>query len=209
MTTLEAILTGGAPPIVAILRGLTPKDAVSIGEALIDAGVRIIEVPLNSPQPLESIALMQRAFGDVALIGAGTVLDTAAVDAVAATGAQLIVAPNTDETVIARGIVHSLEVMPGFQTPTEAFTAVSAGARRLKFFPASTATPSHVRALREVLPEHARIWAVGGVDAANMRAWMDAGAEGVGVGGSLFKPGNSPANVRENAKRLIATWRGT
>lgn len=208
MTMLDALLTSGAPPIVAILRGLTPADAAPIGEALIDAGVRIIEVPLNSPEPLESIALLQRAFGEVALIGAGTVLDTEAVDAVAAAGGRLIVAPNTDQTVIARGVAQSLEVMPGFQTPTEAFSAVAAGARRLKLFPASTVTPSHARALREVLPAYARLWAVGGVDASNMRAWLDAGAEGVGVGGSLFKPGDSAARVRDNARQLVASWRG-
>lgn len=203
MITLDALLADGAPPLVAILRGISPGDAVAVGSALVDAGVRIIEVPLNSPQPFESITSMQRAFGHRALIGAGTVTDLAGVDALAETGARLMVSPDTNPAVIGRAIAHGLEVMPGFLTPSEAFAALAAGARRLKLFPAGVQGASFLKALREVLPRECGVWAVGGVSAANAREWLDAGAEGVAVGGSLYRPGASAAEVGQRARALV------
>lgn len=207
MLTIDNILAQGAPPIVAILRGITPTEALPITQTLIDAGVRMIEVPLNSPDAFASIAAMQTQFGAQALIGAGTVLDTAAVDALAATGARLMVTPNCNASVIARGVTKQLEVMPGVMTPTEAFAALDAGATRLKLFPASHIAPAFLKALRDVLPTHARVWAVGGTDADNIGTWLAAGAEGIGVGGALYKPGDSAVGVAAKAASLVAAWR--
>lgn len=204
MGELDKMLAAGAPPIVAILRGLKPEEAIAVSEAIIAAGVRIIEVPLNSPDPFESIAAMQGAFGQEALIGAGTVLDVANVDRLARTGARLMVTPNTDPDVIARGVGHRLEVMPGVLTPSEAFAAIKAGARRLKLFPASAMGPSYLKALREVLPAEVQVWAVGGVDASNIRDWLAAGADGVAVAGALYRPGDTPEQIGEKAARLVA-----
>ncbi|HEU4651225.1 MAG TPA: 2-dehydro-3-deoxy-6-phosphogalactonate aldolase [Croceibacterium sp.] len=201
---IDQILDAGAPPIIAILRGVAPAEVVGIGAALIEAGIRMIEVPLNSPEPLVSIARLQAEFGDRVLIGAGTVLDAASVDALAATGAGLVVAPNTDRAVIARALELGLEVVPGFLTPSEAFAAIAAGARKLKLFPASAHGPRYLAALREVLPADVATWAVGGVDAGNAREWLDAGAEGVALGGALYRPGRSAAAVREAAAHAIA-----
>lgn len=203
MPTLDTLLAQGAPPLVAILRGITPDEAIPVGAALVAAGVRIMEVPLNSPQPFDSIALMQREFGAKALVGAGTVLDIQAVDALAATGAGLMVTPNTDPAVIARAVEHGLEPMPGFLTPSEAFAALAAGARRIKLFPASAQGPSYLKALREVLPKACGVWAVGGIDADNAREWLAAGAEGVAAGGSLYKPGMTAAETGERARALV------
>ena len=164
----------------------------------------MIEVPLNSPEPLASIARLQAEFGDRALIGAGTVLDAASLDALAAIGAGLVVAPNTDRAVIARALELGLEVVPGFLTPSEAFAAIAAGARKLKLFPASAHGPRYLAALREVLPADIATWAVGGVDARNAREWVAAGAEGVALGGALYRPGRSAAAVREAAEHAIA-----
>jgi 2-dehydro-3-deoxyphosphogalactonate aldolase len=206
--TIDELLDGGAPPVIAILRGVTPAEVVDIGAALVDAGIRLIEVPLNSPDPFVSIKALQEAFGGQALIGAGTVLDTAATDRLADTGAGLLVAPNTDPAVIERGIERGLEVMPGFLTPTEAFAAIEAGARRLKLFPAFAHGPAYVKALRDVLPADVTVWAVGGVDAGNVGEWLAAGAEGVALGGALYKPGHRPADVRAGAERIIAALGG-
>lgn len=203
MLTIDSLLSAGAPPIVAILRGVTPEEAHGVTEALVSAGIRFIEVPLNSPDPFRSIAAMQANFGDTALIGAGTVLESSDVDALAATGARLMVTPNIDSGVIAHGLAAGLEVMPGFHTPSEALEAARAGATRLKLFPASSMNTSHVRAVKDVLPAAVRVWAVGGVDASNLRAWLKAGAEGVGLGGSLYRPGDAGASVAEKAKRMI------
>lgn len=202
--TIDELLDGGAPPVIAILRGVTPAEVVDIGAALIEAGIRMIEVPLNSPDPFASIAALQDAFGGQALIGAGTVLDTASVDRLADTGAKLLVAPNTDPAVIKRGIERGLEAMPGFLTPSEAFTAIEAGARKLKLFPAFAHGPAYLKALRDVLPADVGVWAVGGVDARNIGEWLAAGAEGVALGGSLYKPGRSAADVGNGAREIIA-----
>ena len=159
--TIDQLLDEGAPPVIAILRGISPREAVEIGTVLIGAGIRMIEVPLNSPEPFASITALQEAFGDCALVGAGTVLDGSSVDRLAATGADLLVAPNTDAQVVARGIGHGLEVLPGFLTPSEAFAAIEAGARKLKLFPASAVGPAYLSAIREVLPAKVAVWAVG------------------------------------------------
>jgi 2-dehydro-3-deoxyphosphogalactonate aldolase len=204
MPSLDQLLANGAPPAIAILRGVKPNEVAASGAALVAAGVRVIEVPLNSPDPFASIAALQAELGQDALIGAGTVLDLAAVDRLAEAGARLLVAPNTDVRVIAHGVALGLEVMPGFFTPSEALAAIEAGAQRLKLFPAFSAGPAYLRATREVLPPGIGIWAVGGVDATNARDWLGAGAEGVAVGGALYRPGVGPAEVRRRAQALIA-----
>ena len=207
MPTIDQLLIEGAPPVIAILRGITPSEAPAIGAALIDAGVRMIEVPLNSPDPFASIAALQAQLGADALIGAGTVLDVPSVDRLVETGARLLVAPNTDARVIARGVALGLEVMPGFFTPSEALAAIAAGARCLKLFPALSAGPSFLKALREVLPAGTGIWAVGGVDGENMGEWLDAGAQGVALGSALYRPGRSAAEVAAGAAEVVAAWK--
>lgn len=196
-----------APPLVAILRGVTPDEVVGIAEALFDAGLRMIEVPLNSPDPLESIARLSRALGDRCLCGAGTVLTPAAVDQVRAAGGQLIVTPNTDPDVVARAVSHGLVVMPGFATASEAFAAIRAGARHLKLFPAATYGAAHLKALKSVLPADVSVYAVGGIGPAEMGSWLAAGANGFGVGGELYRPGQSAAEVATRARALIQAWR--
>jgi 2-dehydro-3-deoxyphosphogalactonate aldolase len=209
MPALETLLETGAPPAIAILRGVTPGEAAAIGAALVEAGVRMIEVPLNSPDPFASIGILQKEFGQDALIGAGTVLDSNSAERLAETGAGLLVAPNTDARVIARGVALGLDVLPGFFTPSEALTAVEAGARRLKLFPASSAGPAFLKAVREVLPGETGIWAVGGVDTANADQWLGAGAEGVALGGALYRPGIDPAEVGRRARALVAAIHST
>ena len=204
MLTIDALLARKAPPLLAILRGIQPHEALPIGAALVEAGVRMIEVPLNSPDPFASIAALQAEFGGTALIGAGTVLDLAAVEQLAATGARLMVTPNTNPTVIARAVELGLEPLPGFLTPTEAFAGLAAGARRIKLFPASVQGPSYLKALREVLPRSCGVWAVGGIGADNAREWIAAGAEGVAAGGSVYKPGMTAAEVGTRARALVS-----
>jgi 2-dehydro-3-deoxyphosphogalactonate aldolase len=205
--SLNQQLKTGAPGIVAILRGITPDEVVSIGTALVAAGITIIEVPLNSPQPLLSIERLQKQLPDAVLIGAGTVTSVDAVEKVAATGARLIVAPNANTEVIKRAVALNLEVIPGVMTPTEAFAAYDAGARHLKLFPAASSGIAHLKALREVLPGESRVWAVGGAGANNLGEWLAAGAVGIGVGGSLYKPGVSVQSVQTRADELVAAWR--
>jgi 2-dehydro-3-deoxyphosphogalactonate aldolase len=204
MPTVDGLLSDGAPPAIAILRGLAPAEAAATGAALVEAGVRMIEVPLNSPDPFASITILQKEFGHDVLIGAGTVLDAASAERLAQIGAGLLVAPNTDVRVIARAVALGLDVLPGFFTPSEALTAVEAGARRLKLFPAASAGPAFLGAVRDVLPADIGIWAVGGVDGANARDWLAAGAEGVALGGALYRPGMEPAEVGRRAQALVA-----
>lgn len=194
-------------PLVAILRGVTPDTVIAIGQALYDAGFRAIEVPLNSPDPLDSIARLSAHFGDDCLTGAGTVLSVEAVESVAKAGGKLIVTPNTDPSVIARAVSLDLLPMPGFATATEAFAAIKAGARHLKLFPAATYGHSHIKALSAVIPKEVKLYAVGGVGADNLHIWRAAGVAGIGVGSEIFKPGFSAAEVGDRALQLISSWR--
>jgi len=197
-----------ACPIVAILRGLEPERAEGIGQALFDAGIRVIEVPLNSPQPFESIASLARLLGDGAVIGAGTVLTDEDVRAVAAAGGRLVVSPNTDRRVIDETKRCGLICMPGFFTPTEAFQALAAGADYLKLFPGDAIQPKIVGALRAVLPPDRGIVVTGGVGLDNIAAFFAAGARAVAVGSSIFKPGKPVERIEADAAALIAAWRG-
>lgn len=203
---LDDLLADGAPPIAAILRGVKPEEALDIAAALVEAGIRVIEVPFNSPDPLVSIAAMQQAFGDRALIGGGTVLTVEAVEALAAAGGRIMVTPNTVPDVIARGAELGLELLPGFMTPSEAFRAVEAGARRVKLFPAAQLGPAYVKAVKDVLPKHVGVWAVGGTGADTIGDWLAGGCEGIGVGGALYRPGDDALTVRARAVDLVAAW---
>lgn len=196
------------PPIVAILRGVKPDEILDIAAALVAAGIKGIEVPLNSPDPLESIGKLCDAFGDQALCGAGTVLSAQAVDDVASVGGRLIVTPNTDPEVIARAVALNLTAMPGFATPSEAFAAVKAGAKALKLFPAGTFGPGHIKAIKDVLPKDILVYAVGGVGAANLEPWRTAGVAGIGVGGELYRPGYTAEEVGRRATALVTAWNG-
>jgi 2-dehydro-3-deoxyphosphogalactonate aldolase len=198
-------LTHYSPAIVAILRGIEPREVVEVGKALVDAGIRIVEVPLNSPQALTSIERLAISLEGDALVGAGTVLTAASVDDVATAGAKFVVSPTTDATVIARTLKRGLDPMPGIMTPTEAMTAIAAGARHLKLFPASSLGEGHIHALRDVLPRDSYIWAVGGINAENLAQWTRRGAFGVGVGSSLYRPGRSAGEVRKCAAELVGT----
>jgi 2-dehydro-3-deoxyphosphogalactonate aldolase len=191
-------------PVAAILRGIAPGEAVAVGQALVDAGFRIIEVPLNSPDPFDSIARIATAFGDTCLVGAGTVLKPGDVDRVADAGGKLIVAPNFNAGVVDRARQLGLVTVPGVQTPTEAFAALDAGAAALKFFPCEAIPPKVVRAMRAVLPRDAIVIAVGGIGTENMPAYREAGVDGFGIGSSLYKPGMSAGDVLERARALAA-----
>ncbi len=194
-------------PLVAILRGVTPARIEGVAQALFDAGIRAIEVPLNSPEPFTSIEKLAKLFGDRCLTGAGTVLDVANVDRVADAGGKLLVTPNTNPAVIAHGVAKGMTVMPGFYTPSEGFAAVAAGAKTLKLFPASTGGLDHLKAMLAVLPKHVPVYAVGGVGAGNMSEWKKAGAAGFGLGSDLFKPDLTDAEIAERAKKCVAAWR--
>src|SRR5512146_2445430 len=203
---IRDILDNGQLPVIAILRGLRPAAAVSIGEALLAGGIRIMEVPFNSPEPLASIERLAGEFGARALIGAGTVLSAAQVTSVESAGGGLIVSPHTAPDVIARAVALGLDCLPGCLSPTEAFTAVAAGATDLKLFPAATLGQGHLKALREVLPRQVRVWAVGGTGAHDLTAWLAAGASGIGVGGALYKAGDAPREVLQRAIELRTAW---
>ncbi len=196
-----------ACPIVAILRGVRPDEVEAIGAALVDAGVAIIEVPLNSPQPFDSISGLVARFGAQATIGAGTVMTTDDVQRLAAVGAHLVVMPHGDARVIAAAREAGLAVVPGVATPTEAFAALEAGADALKLFPAEALPPKVVRAWRAVMPRDALLLAVGGVTAANMDDYARAGANGFGIGSSLYAPGRPVAEVAAAARNLVACAR--
>jgi 2-dehydro-3-deoxyphosphogalactonate aldolase len=195
-------------PIVAILRGVRPDDVVAISEALHAAGVRAVEVPLNSPEPFESVRRLAKAFGGRMACGAGTVLSAAEVQRSAEAGARFIVAPNTDAAVIRRAVKLGLEPAPGFATASEAFAAIGAGARHLKLFPAVSYGPGHLRQLKAVLPAEAVVWAVGGVGGGDLKAWWEAGARGFGVGSEIYKPGQSAEETAAKATALVEAARG-
>ena len=194
-------------PLVAILRGLTPDEAESIGAVLVEAGVRIIEVPLNSPEPLVSIERLAARFGDEALIGAGTVLAPHEVKSVRDAGGRLIISPNTNEKVIAAAAEAGLVSCPGFFTPSEAFAALAAGAHALKLFPSEAASPAVLKAHRAVLPPGTQVVPTGGIERDTIRPWLEAGAAGVGLGSSLYRPGRSASEVGERAAALVAAAR--
>lgn len=197
----------GECPVVAIIRGVTPGEILDHAEALYAAGVRGVEVPLNSPDPLDSIRKLADAFGDRMVVGAGTVLTAAGVDDVAAVGGRIIVSPNTQPEVIARAVELKLDPAPGFATPSEAFTALEAGARHLKLFPAVTYGPAHVKQIKAVLPPEAVVWAVGGVGPADMADWWAAGARAFGLGGELYRPGQGAEETAQKARRVVEAVR--
>ena len=186
-------------PLVAIIRGITPEEAEGIADALYEGGIRIIEVPLNSPDPLESIRRIAKRFGDRALVGAGTVLRTDEVAQVAEAGGRIIVSPSADKTVIAAAAAAGLVSSPGYFTPSEAFAALGAGAHVLKLFPAEGAPPAVLKAQRAVLPKDLPILPVGGITPDRMAAYFAAGANGFGLGSALYRPGASPEAVHTNA----------
>jgi 2-dehydro-3-deoxyphosphogalactonate aldolase len=192
--------------LVAILRGLTPDRAEETGAALVEAGFRTIEVPLNSPQPFESIGMLARAHTDC-LVGAGTVLTSAEVDRVHAAGGRLVVAPNCDGAMIRHALELGMRVLPGVATATEAFEALRHGATELKLFPASTYGAGHLRALKSVLPKHVKIFAVGGVGSQDIAGWLESGADGFGFGGELFKPAYTLADIAARAKGMVESLR--
>ncbi|WP_170479869.1 2-dehydro-3-deoxy-6-phosphogalactonate aldolase [Ruegeria arenilitoris] len=193
-------------PIIAILRGLTPSESEAAGRALIEAGIDRIEVPLNSPDPLSSIGILSRNFGDQALIGAGTVLTSDQVDAVAKAGGKLIVSPNCDTDVIGRAVELNLQSWPGIFTPTEAFAALQAGATGLKLFPGTMAGPGGLAAIRAVLPADTQVFAVGGAGPENFGEWIKASADGFGIGSALYKPGMSPKEIGERARQIVSAY---
>lgn len=208
MQPIQKFATHGQTlPLVAILRGLTPDEAPAIGAALTESGFGLIEVPLNSPQPLDSIAQIAAAFPQ-ALVGAGTVLTTEQVGAVHACGGQLIVSPNFDADVVREAVRLGMVCLPGIATPTEAFAALQAGAHGLKLFPAEAASPAVLKAMLAVLPAGTLMVPVGGISPLNMAPWLAAGALGFGLGSALYRPGKSAAAVRQDAAAFVAAYRG-
>ena len=193
-------------PLIAILRGLTPAEAPAIGEALVSNGFAIIEVPLNSPEPLQSIATLARQFTRT-LVGAGTVLNAQQVKDVHAAGGRLVVAPNFNPAVVAQALALNMVVLPGVATPSEAFAALDAGAHGLKLFPAEMISPATVKALRAVLPPQVALMPVGGITPDNMTAYRSAGASGFGLGSALYAPGRSAQQVSDNAATFARAFK--
>jgi 2-dehydro-3-deoxyphosphogalactonate aldolase len=192
-------------PLIAILRGLKPAEAPAMGEVLVSSGFAIIEVPLNSPEPLKSIAALTQQFPHT-LIGAGTVLNAQQVNDVHAAGGRLVVAPNFNPAVVAQALALNMVVLPGVATPTEAFAALDAGAHGLKLFPAEMISPATVKALRAVLPKSAALLPVGGITPDNMAVYRAAGATGFGLGSALYVPGRSAAQVKEMAQAFVQAY---
>jgi 2-dehydro-3-deoxyphosphogalactonate aldolase len=193
-------------PLVAILRGLKPSEAPAIGDVLFEAGFRLIEVPLNSPQPLDSIEFLRRRLPQ-AVVGAGTVLAAAEARSVAEAGGELIVAPNFEREVVVTTVALGMVSLPGIMTPTEAFAALGAGAHGLKLFPAELASPAVIKAVLAVLPKDTPMIPVGGIGASNLAAWHDGGAAGFGLGSSLYKPGDDAATVRTKAAAIVSAYK--
>jgi len=193
-------------PLIAILRGITPDEALPVGMALAEAGFRIIEVPLNSPQPLRSIEALARALADHCLIGAGTVMSTVQVEDVAQAGGRLIVMPHGDAQVIRAAKARGLWCAPGIATPSEGFAALAAGADALKLFPAELLTPPVLKALRAVFPPQVLFLPVGGITPQNLVSYRAAGASGFGLGSALYKPGMTPQQVSVQARAFVAAW---
>lgn len=193
-------------PLIAILRGVTPDEVVPIAQAILDAGIRIIEVPLNSPQPLVSIRLLADALGDQALIGAGTVTTLTQVRDVAEAGGKLIVSPNADVQVIQETKRLHMQSWPGVFTPTEAYAALHAGADGLKLFPGVMAGLQGLQAMRPILPKGTLVYAVGGAGPENFAQWLAASADGFGLGSAIYKPGDTVAAVAAKAAAIVQAW---
>lgn len=194
-------------PLVAILRGVTPDEVVPIGRALVDAGFAIVEVPLNSPRPIESVRRLAEALGTEALVGAGTVTDAAQVREIADAGGRLVVSPHCDVAVVRAAKDAALVCIPGIATPTEGFAALAAGADALKLFPAELLTPAVVKAMRSVFPRGTRFLPVGGIGPGSMAPYVAAGAAGFGLGSALYQPGDSAERVASHARSFVAAWR--
>ena len=195
-------------PLIAILRGVRPDEVDDVGAALEQAGIAIVEVPLNSPDPIDSIGRLAARFGGRMLVGAGTVMTPAQVEAIAGAGGRLIVTPHADTRVVRAAKAAGLLACPGFFTPTEAFALLEAGADAIKLFPAEAANPAVLRGIRAVLPPATQVLPVGGIDAGNLRVWREAGAAGFGVGSSIYRPGDSAATVAAKAAHLVGALGG-
>lgn len=206
MNRLKSYLAG--TPLIAILRGVEPGEVVAVGTALVEAGLTVIEVPLNSPEPLVSIERLAAAFGEEVLIGAGTVMTPEDVIEVRDAGGRLIVMPHSDRAVIDEAKAEDLVCVPGVATPTEAFRALAAGADGLKMFPGEAMPPAIVKAWRAVMPPEVLLLPVGGVSAANIADYRAAGANGFGIGSALYQPGQPPAEVKARAEAMVAVCRG-
>ena len=204
MNLNQALETCG---IIAILRGVTPSEVVAVTQTLYDAGVRIVEVPLNSHEPFTSIEMLAKAFASKMVVGAGTVLSQADVNLLKEHGGQISVSPDCNPATIARAVALGLEPLPGVFTATEAFAAIHAGAKHLKLFPAEAASPLTIKAWKAVLPKHVQVHAVGGVTPENMAEWIDAGASGFGIGSALYKQGMSLSKISESAHTLVSAWK--
>jgi 2-dehydro-3-deoxyphosphogalactonate aldolase len=205
MMTLEDALE--ACGIVAILRGVSPDEVVAVSQTLYDAGIRVVEVPLNSPEPFTSIEKLSKAFAGKMIVGAGTVLTAQDVNLLKAHGGQISVSPDCNPETISRAVELGMIPLPGVFTPTEAFSAIRAGAKHLKLFPAEVASPATIKAWKAVLPKHVKIYAVGGVTPENMGDWLAAGASGFGIGSSIYKQGLSMVKISESAHSLVSAWK--
>jgi len=195
-----------ALPLVAILRGIRPQEAVDIGVSLVEAGFRLIEVPLNSPDPFTSIAALRQALPDEVLVGAGTVLELAQIGPLCGCGAELVVMPHADLALIRAAKSAGLICVPGIVSPTEAFAALAAGADALKIFPAELVTPAVLKSMRAVLPKGIALLPVGGIKPESLRPYLDAGATGFGLGSALYKPGMTVAQTASMARQFVAAW---
>ncbi len=204
MTFDEAVAACG---LVAILRGITPVEAVDVGAALAEAGLRVVEVPLNSPDPFASIERLASAFAGRLVVGAGTVLEPSDINLLKSHKGAIAVSPDCNPAVIARAKEAGIVPLPGVFTPTEAFAAIRAGAQHLKLFPAEAASPATVKAWRAVLPKKVKLFAVGGITPANMQPWIDAGVAGFGIGSNIYKPGMSAADVSLAATAFMDAWK--